>query len=345
MGIFDTALDKRFTESPELVLANVDGVDVLLIHNAADGSVYRIQASTLASFINSAISQANILDALDAPNGVATLDSGGKVPAAQLPAYVDDVLEYATASAFPVAGEAGKIYVALDTNLTYRWSGSGYVEISASLALGETASTAYRGDRGKTAYDHSQATGNPHGTSKGDVGLGNVDNTSDATKNSATATLSNKTLADPKINGGLYLGGTDAANYLKKYVEGTWTPVLGTTWAGPTAGGSASYSGTYTRIGDQVFLEFAINLNSNQAVAVDDRIGFTGLPFAPAVDLIQSAGVAWQYVAMGSGTNAFWEVGVATSSSQMFIYCSHIDGAPTYGGTIRGRLSYKTNAA
>jgi hypothetical protein len=187
-GVFDDALDKRFTTaSPELTLANVDGVDVLLIHNAADGLVYKIQASTLASFINAAVSQADILDALDAPNGVATLDSGGKVPAAQLPAYVDDVLEYATASAFPVAGEAGKIYVALDTNLTYRWSGSAYVEISKSLALGETSSTAYRGDRGKTAYDHSQTSGNPHGTSKADVGLGNADNTSDANKPVSTA--------------------------------------------------------------------------------------------------------------------------------------------------------------
>lgn len=82
----------------------------------------------------------------------------GKVPAAQLPAYVDDVLEYATFGALPGTGEVGKIYVTLDTNITYRWSGTGYVEISASLALGETASTAYRGDRGKTAYDHSQST-------------------------------------------------------------------------------------------------------------------------------------------------------------------------------------------
>lgn len=55
-----------------------------------------------------------------------------------------------------IVGETGKIYVDLDTNKTYRWSGSIYVEISESLALGETSTTAYRGDRGKTAYDHSQ---------------------------------------------------------------------------------------------------------------------------------------------------------------------------------------------
>ena len=100
------------------------------------------------------------------PGGVAELDDTGHVPVSQLPSYVDDVQEYASRSAFPATGEAGKIYVATDTNLTYRWSGSGYVEISPSLALGETSATAYRGDRGKVAYDHSQVKdgSNPHGT-------------------------------------------------------------------------------------------------------------------------------------------------------------------------------------
>ena len=65
---------------------------------------------------------------------------------------------------------------------------SSYVVMSSSLALGETSSTAYRGDRGKIAYDHSQATGNPHGTTKADIGLGNVDNTSDLNKPISTAT-------------------------------------------------------------------------------------------------------------------------------------------------------------
>ena len=65
-------------------------------------------------------------------NGYAALDATGKVPTAQLPSYVDDVLEYASLSGFPATGETGKIYVALDTNKTYRWSGSAYVEISAS---------------------------------------------------------------------------------------------------------------------------------------------------------------------------------------------------------------------
>lgn len=74
--------------------------------------------------------------------------SGGLIPSQYLPSYVDDVLEYASMTAFPATGEAGKIYVALDTNLTYRWGGSAYVEISPSLALGYTSSTAYPGDEG-----------------------------------------------------------------------------------------------------------------------------------------------------------------------------------------------------
>lgn len=105
-----------------------------------------------------------------APGGVAELDSGGLVPSSQLPSYVDDVVEVASYSALPQPGEDGKIYVTEDTNLQYRWSGTQYIEISKSLALGETSSTAFPGDKGKVAYDHSQTTGNPHNTTAADVG-------------------------------------------------------------------------------------------------------------------------------------------------------------------------------
>lgn len=112
-----------------------------------------------------------------ASNGLAELDANGKVPSNQLPAFVDDVLEYSSKSNFPATGETGKIYVDTSTNLSYRWGGSAYVEISPSLALGETSSTAYRGDKGKVAYEHSQKTsGNPHNVTKSDVGLSNVPN-------------------------------------------------------------------------------------------------------------------------------------------------------------------------
>lgn len=96
-------------------------------------------------------------------NGVAELDSSGKVPVSQLPSYVSDVETYPSLSSFPTIGVDNIIYIAADTNLTYRWTGSTYVEISPSIALGETSSTAYRGDRGAVAFNHSQQnTGNPH---------------------------------------------------------------------------------------------------------------------------------------------------------------------------------------
>lgn len=114
------------------------------------------------------------------PNGLAELDETGKVPSSQLPGYVDDVVDgYYHEGAFysdlthehKITPESGKIYVDVESNITYRWSGTVYVAIGSDLALGETASTAYRGDRGKTAYDHSQIKkGNPHGTVASDIG-------------------------------------------------------------------------------------------------------------------------------------------------------------------------------
>lgn len=74
-----------------------------------------------------------------AVNGVATLDAAGKVPADQLPSYVDDVKEYENKAAFPVTGEADKIYVDIDTGSIYRWSGTQYIQINASVASADTA--------------------------------------------------------------------------------------------------------------------------------------------------------------------------------------------------------------
>lgn len=92
-------------------------------------------------------------------SGISASKITGTISSANLPSYVDDVLEYNGTSAFPEEGEAGKIYVDTSTNKTYRWSGSDYVEISASLALGTTSSTAFRGDYGNTAYQHATAKG------------------------------------------------------------------------------------------------------------------------------------------------------------------------------------------
>ena len=86
---------------------------------------------------------------LDKVNHSDLFDDSNKVKSDLLPSYVDDVLEYETKAGFPTTGESGKIYVSKETDLTYRWSGTAYVEISPSLALGETSSTAWPGNKGK----------------------------------------------------------------------------------------------------------------------------------------------------------------------------------------------------
>lgn len=120
-----------------------------VIPTDASSSDKLVKTSELTSGLAGKVNTSSVGSA----NGVAGLDANGKVPSAQLPSYVDDVLEYASRSAFPATGETGKIYVAIDKNKTYRWGGSDYVEISESLALGETSSTAYAGDKGKANAD------------------------------------------------------------------------------------------------------------------------------------------------------------------------------------------------
>lgn len=206
-----------------------------------------------------------------AANGVAELDENGKVPAAQLPAFVDDVVEgYYYNSKFyeeaahttEITGSTGKIYVDISTEKTYRWSGSAYVVISETLALGETSSTAYRGDRGKAAYDHSLVTsGNPHNVTKNEVGLGNCDNTSDNTKKT------NFTGAVANGNTGFPTGGAvhEAISGLIKKATGT----IGTS----ATSCSVSYTGTLIN---------AYALMSGDMVELDITVASSSVTFATA---------------------------------------------------------------
>ena len=121
------------------------------VYQLQPGADYTKQSSWIligdTSELNSKVQQ--FINSKGAPNGLASLNESGIIPSAQLPSYVDDVIEVDTFSNLPGTGESGKIYIVQDTNLTYRWSGTDYVEISKSLALGETSSTAYPGDKGK----------------------------------------------------------------------------------------------------------------------------------------------------------------------------------------------------
>lgn len=130
------------------------------VYQLSPGADYTKESSWIligdTSELNNKVQE--FIDSKGAPNGLASLNESGVIPSAQLPSYVDDVIEVDTFSNLPGTGESGKIYIVQDTNLTYRWSGTGYVEISKSLALGETSSTAYPGDKGKATTDKLNKT-------------------------------------------------------------------------------------------------------------------------------------------------------------------------------------------
>lgn len=190
-----TALGKKSDKSS--TVSNVAWSSSKLTKTINGTTTDVVSASTLKSAmsLNNVTNDAQVKRSeMGAASGVATLDANGIINTSQLPSYVDDVLEYSAKSQFPATGETGKIYVDTSTNITWRWSGTTYVEISPSLALGETSSTAYRGDRGKTAYDHSQVTsGNPHNVTATDVKAvsydTNLQNLTDTQKSNARTNI------------------------------------------------------------------------------------------------------------------------------------------------------------
>ena len=189
--------------------------------------------SKLNSKLNSSLKGVN--------NGIAELDSTGKVPSSQLPSYVDDVLEFNSQSNFPSTGEAGKIYIAKDTNKTYRWSGTNYVEISTSLALGETSSTAYRGDRGKIAYDHSQTS---HAPSNAEV---NQNAFSNVKVGSTTIAADSKTDTLELVAGTNVILTPDATNDKVTITAAAYTHPSYTARTGvPTANQTPAFGGTFS---------------------------------------------------------------------------------------------------
>lgn len=109
-------------------------------------SINGVLGTTITSAERSAWNAKVDSSSVGVANGVASLGSDGKVPSTQLPSYVDDVLEYETASSFPAEGESGKIYVDKSNNTTWRWSGSAYTQIKGDLVIGTTAGTACEGN-------------------------------------------------------------------------------------------------------------------------------------------------------------------------------------------------------
>lgn len=139
--------------------------DVTNLRTTLDGKADSVHTHDAADVVSGTLAVDRIPSIPDSKiESVSASKLVGTIPTGNLPSYVDDVIEADDYDALPPTGEAGKIYVDKETNKTYRWGGSAYVEISASLALGETSATAFRGDHGKTAYDHAQAKGSEFAT-------------------------------------------------------------------------------------------------------------------------------------------------------------------------------------
>lgn len=248
-------------------------------------------------------------------NGVAELDGNGKVPSNQLPSFVDDVIEgylyngkfyEDSAHTKTITGEGSKIYIDLSTDKTYRWTGSAYGVISETIALGETSSTAYRGDRGKTAYDHSQATHartdatkvessstngnikingteatvythpgsgtNPHGTTKSDVGLGNVGNFK------AVSTVANQGLTDAEKSNARANIGAGTSSFSGSYNDLSNKPTI------PSVGnGTVTIKQAGTSKGT-----FTMNQSGNTTIELTDNNTTYGVATSSALGLVKS---------------------------------------------------------
>lgn len=259
-GITDAqALDADLT-----AIAGLSGTSGFLKKTAAN--TWSLDTNTYITGINSG----NVTTALGytpensankgQANGYASLGSDGKVPSNQLPSYVDDVLEYANLSSFPATGESGVIYVAIDTSKAYRWSGSTYVEISASpgstdsvtegstnlyftqararQSISASGSISYNNSTGVISFtDAVTSVAGKTGAvtlAKGDVGLGNVENTALSTWTGSTAITTLGTIATGVWSGttiAVGKGGTGATT-LTGLVKGNGTSAFTAAVAG-----------------------------------------------------------------------------------------------------------------
>lgn len=170
----DTA-SKNYAVGDYLIMAN--GQLVKVINAISEDSVITsndVQAITVEEMIANKVDISSLgtaaYKAAGSANGVAELDANGKIPSSQLPSFVDDVVEayyksdedrFYEEETFEtlITPVSGKSWVDIPSNKSYRWTGTVYTRVDEGVQLGETSDTAYRGDRGKTAYDHATESG------------------------------------------------------------------------------------------------------------------------------------------------------------------------------------------
>ena len=143
-----TEIDVNFSKNTEVITTTFDNTDTFLVSNTSN-ALKTITGLKLSNQLRA---------------GLCPLDSNNIIPNQYLPGSVSDILEVANFAALPITGDSSKIYVTLDNHKAYRWGGTSYVEISASLVIGTTSGTAYDGASGQTnanAIANKQATITP----------------------------------------------------------------------------------------------------------------------------------------------------------------------------------------
>lgn len=276
----------------------------------------------------------------------------GKIPASQLPSFVDDVLEgtYINLTTFndlnnqPYTPETGKIYIDTTTNKTYRWSGMLYVVISSGgVALGETSETAYRGDRGKVAYDHSQSQGNPHNSTTSDITEGTRLYFTDARVRATPLTGLNTALT-----GAISATDTNITAFGKLQNQITNSGSSSPVWVElSTVGTVASYVTPYSiqvsRFQGMLWIRGTFNVNINVAVN-SELFRITAQAYKPysystagSARLLQVVN-AWSMSATAAKQVGMSALGNITNSTQALttdiIFDTKIGGLSTTDGTM-----------
>lgn len=141
--------------------SDIVGLETALTNKAASVHSHAIADVT---GLNDALTAKVSTSQLGTANGVATLGADGKLSSSQVPQPFIWIVVESDSSLFPAEGVVGVIYIDSTSNITYRWDADAqdYIVVSGGviqLTLGDQASQAYPGNKGKTAYDHSQS---PH---------------------------------------------------------------------------------------------------------------------------------------------------------------------------------------
>ena len=256
-----------------------------------------------------------------AVNGYAGLDAGGKIPAGQLPSYVDDVLEYANLAAFPATGATGIIYVAIDTNKTYRWSGSAYVYITSGAVDSVNGLTGVV-TLGTMSSQDATAVNIDGGTIDGTV----IGGTTPAAGSFTSLSASGKVVSSGLLYSSGALAAFENAPGIYNYYSGGGVVAAYSDNAGTLAGLILQGSTVYCKAGNTTIGEF-----SSSGLSVTGALSATGNATLGAID----ARWADYSVSNGSwtihtGTAGGWAQGYTIASNDGAVSLAHF-GA--YGGT------------